>query len=74
MNTNWSKVKKVKISLDDLLVVLEAMKETNDTKDIIFFEFNGLPAICDAADQDNVITFQTVSEEGVVDEDDEIIH
>lgn len=64
----------MKISLDDLLVVLQAMKDTNDTRDIMFFEFNGMPAICDADDPDNIITFQSVSEDGEVNEDDEVIH
>lgn len=67
-------MKKVKISLDDLLVVLEAMKETNNTKDIMFFEFNNMPAICDADEPDNVITFQSVTEDGEVNEDDETVH
>lgn len=67
-------MKKVKISLDDLLVVLEAMKETAGTKDILFFEFNGMPALCDAEDPDNIITFQSVSETGEVNEEDEVIH
>jgi hypothetical protein len=67
-------MKKVKISLDDLLVVLEAMKDSAGTKDIMFFEFNGMPAICDAEDPDNIITFQAVSETGEVDTDEETIH
>lgn len=67
-------MKKVKISLDDLLVVLEAMRETAGTQDILFFEFNGMPAICDAEDPDNIVTFQSVSETGEVDTDEEIVH
>lgn len=67
-------MKRVKISLDDLLVVLEAMKSTGDTTDIIFFEFNGMPAICDADDPDNIISFQSVSATGEVNEEDETVH
>lgn len=51
-------MRKVKISLQDLLVVLQAMEE-NGTTDIIVFDHNGLPAIADADEQDNIITFQT---------------
>lgn len=56
------------------MVVLEAMRDTSQTEEIIFFEYNGYPAIADANDPDNVITFQSVSEDGTVNEDDETIH
>ena len=55
------------------MVVLEAMIE-NGTREIIFFEHSGYPAIADAEDQDSVITFQSVNSEGVVNEDDETVH
>jgi hypothetical protein len=67
-------MRKVKISLDDLLVVLESMKETGGTQEITFFEYNGMPAICDSNDPDNIITFQSVNEAGEVNEDDETVH
>lgn len=66
-------MKKICISIDDLLVVLDAMKD-NGTTDIIFFEFNSLPAICDKNEPDNIITFQSVNETGEVDEDNEVVH
>ncbi len=66
-------MKKVKISIQDLLVVLDAMVE-NNTTDIIFFSYNDYPAIADADDPDSVITFQSVSEDGTVNEDDEQVH
>ena len=66
-------MKRIKISIDDILAVLEAMKE-NGTVDIIMFELDGLPALTDADDPDSAITFRTVSESGEVDEKDEIIH
>ncbi len=66
-------MKKVKIPLEDLLAVLESMKQ-DGTQEIVFFEFNSLPAIADADEPDNVITFQTVSEKGEVSEEDEVIH
>lgn len=66
-------IKKIKISLDDLLVVLDAMKE-NGTRDIYFFSYNDYPAICDSDDPESVITFQSVNETGEVNEDEEIIH
>lgn len=49
-------MKKVKIALEDLLIVLEAM-EVNGTKDIIFFDYNGKPAIADADEPEQIITF-----------------
>lgn len=52
-------MKKVKINLDDLVVVLEAMRDTNGTKEIVFFEHNNLPAIADADEPESLITFQT---------------
>lgn len=67
-------MKKIKISLDDLLVVLEAMKDSGGTKEILFFEYQGYPAICDANDPESVITFAAVNELGEVDEDLENIH
>lgn len=50
-------MRKVKIPLDDLILVLEAMRDSGGTKDLLIFELNGLPAIADFAEQDNVITF-----------------
>jgi hypothetical protein len=46
----------------------------NGTTEIVFFSYNDYPAIADADDQDSVITFQSVSEDGTVNEDDEVIH
>lgn len=51
-------MRKVKIDLQDILVVLQAMEE-NGTKQVIFFEKDGLPSICDAEEPDNIIMFQT---------------
>jgi hypothetical protein len=51
-------MKRVKIDLMDLLMVLEAMNE-NGTKEILLFEHGGLPALADADDPDNMVTFQT---------------
>lgn len=67
-------MKKIKINLEDLLVVLEAMRE-NGTTDIIFFEHGDsmLPAICDANEPDNIIAFQTFDPE-VEDKDGNAIH
>lgn len=65
-------MKRVKIELMDLLVVLEAMNE-NGTKDIIFLEHAGLPAIADADEPENLITFQTFdSDEEAANEDGEM--
>lgn len=64
-------MRKIKVSLDDLLVVLESMRDTAGTTEIIFFEYNGKPAICDADDRDNVISFATESDN---EENEEITH
>jgi hypothetical protein len=66
-------MKKIKISIDDLLTVLDAMKE-NGTNEIIFFEHNNMPAICDSEDPDSIISFASVNEDGSVNEEDEVIH
>lgn len=67
-------MKKVKIPLDDLLTVLSAMKDSEGTTDIIFFEYNGYPAIADFDEPDNVVTFASVNEEGEVNAEDEQVH
>jgi hypothetical protein len=52
-------VKRVKIDIQDLLMVLNAMVDSAGTTDVIFFEHNSLPALADASDPDNIITFET---------------
>ncbi len=66
-------MKKIKISIDDLLVVLDQMKD-GGTQEIYFFVYNDYPAICDANDPESVISFQSVSEDGTVNESDEELH
>lgn len=66
-------MKRVKISIEDLLTVLDAMAHEGTTE-ILFFEHGGYPAIADANDPTNAISFQSVSEDGTVNEDDEVIH
>lgn len=65
-------MKKIKIDIRDLMVVLEAMVE-NGTTEIVFFDHDDLPAIADADEPDNFITFQTFDEE-VEDKDGNKIH
>lgn len=55
-------MKKVKVNLEDVLVVLMAMQD-NGTQDVVFFEHGGHPAMADADDPDSIITFQTFDEE-----------
>lgn len=55
-------MKKIKVNLEDILVVLEAMRE-NGTEDVVFFESDGMPAIADADEPENVIRFQTFDPE-----------
>ena len=66
-------MKKIKISLDDLLAALEVCKEAG-WRNVMIFELNNYPAVADADDPDQVITFQSVNENGEVDEDDETVH
>lgn len=61
-------MKKVKIAIADLITVLDVMRE-NGTTDVIFMEWQGLPAICDSADQDNIISFAIEDGESLLDED-----
>ncbi len=56
-------MKKVKIELEELLAVLEAMRDSGGTTEIIIFEHNSLPAICDANEPDNIVTFRTDGED-----------
>lgn len=64
-------MKKIKINIDDLIQVLEVLRDNGGTKDVIFFEYNNLPAMADAAEPENIIMFQSV--EGTA-EDEDVIH
>ena len=66
-----NKMKKIKIDIRDLMIVLEAMLEQG-TINIIFFEHNNMPAIADADDPDNIISFQTYDEESETKDGDSI--
>ncbi len=60
---------KVRISIDDLLMVLETMKETAGTTEVVIFEYEGRPAIADAVNPDEgIITFASEPTEGESDE------
>jgi hypothetical protein len=58
-------VKKLKISVDQLMDLLTEMRETGGTETIYIFERDGLPAICDADDEDNYIIFSTGDDDGL---------
>lgn len=65
-------MKKIKLDIQDLLVVLESMID-GGTTEIVFFEHNSFPAIADAENPDNIIAFAPVEdEEEEKDEDDQI--
>ncbi len=66
-------MKKVKVPLEDLIQVLEAMRDTGGTTEVIFFSWKGMPALADALSPENIITFQTteVTEEEDFDNDDD---
>lgn len=61
-------MKSVTISIEDLMVVLEALKENGSTE-IMLFEYNGAPAMSDASEPDNIISFQTESANGEVEDE-----
>lgn len=58
-------MKKLKISVEQLMALLTEMQETGGTETIYIFEHNGMPAICDADDEDNYIIFSTGEEDGL---------
>lgn len=62
-------MKKIRIPLDDLITVLEALRDSGGATEVIIFEYEGIPALVDADDPDNVITFQAIGEDGENDED-----
>lgn len=64
-----ARIKKIKIDIDDLITVLEAMKESAGTESVVIIEHEGLPALADANDMDNIIMFQAVGDEQNTDED-----
>jgi hypothetical protein len=55
-------MKRIKVNLDDILMVLDAMKE-NGTQEVVFFESEGMPAIADADEPENIIRFQPFDSE-----------
>lgn len=63
-------MKKIKVNVDDLITVLEALKE-NGTSSVILFEYEGTPAMADADEPENIILFQS-SEQDEADED--VVH
>jgi hypothetical protein len=56
--------------LEDLLSVLEQMRDSGGTVQVIIFEHDGMPAICDADEPGNIIAFAPDPEA----EDDETLH
>jgi hypothetical protein len=59
----------VKISIDDLLTVLETMKNEG-TLEIVMCERSGYPALYDFDNQDSYIMFQGVDSEGNVNDEE----
>ena len=60
-------MKKVQIAIDDLMQVLEVMKDAGTTE-VLFFTHKDLPALADAHEPENIIMFQPLedSDEGQV--------
>lgn len=61
-------MRKIKVPLEDILIVLEAMMHQGTT-DIIIFNYNGVPAIADANEPENIITFATEDHDPTLEED-----
>jgi hypothetical protein len=66
-------IKNIKIAIEDLLVVLQSMREEGTTE-IVFCEKNGYPALYDFDNADSYIMFQGVDGEGNVNDESEEIH
>lgn len=66
-------MKTVKINLLDVLAVLEAMKDSG-TQDILVFDHEGIPAIADANEPENMVTFTTFDGEEEMIKDGEELH
>lgn len=58
-------MRKLKIKIIDLIDLLQEMQETGQTETIYIFERDGLPAICDADDEENYIIFSTGEDDGL---------
>lgn len=65
-------MKKIRIDITDLIAVLETLKESGGTKEVIFFDHDGSPALADADDPENLILFQQAEDEDP--ETDEMVH
>lgn len=65
-------MKKISIPLEDLLIMLEALQD-NGCNDIVIFEHEGMPAIADINNPDDLITFR-VSEEDEETSETEKVH
>lgn len=57
-------MKKIRIDINDLIDVLEILRENGGTTHVLFFEHNNLPAMADADEPENIIMFQSVDEDG----------
>jgi hypothetical protein len=57
-------MKHVSIPIDDLITVLEAMRESGSTTHVVFTEYEGWPALCDRDEPENIIMFKGEEEEG----------
>lgn len=56
-------MKKIAIDLQDLIDVLVAMRDSGGTTQVVIFEHNGLPTLCDKDDPENIIQFQVFDKE-----------
>lgn len=64
-------MKKIRLNIDDLITVLESLRDSGGTTEIIILDHDGYPAIVDANEQENVIMFQ-VDESEPVDPEDQV--
>ncbi len=52
-------MKSVAVNLQDLIDILEAMRDSGGTTEIVLFERKGMLAICDREQPEDIITFQS---------------
>jgi hypothetical protein len=50
-------LRRVKIDIEELISILEQMRDTGGTQQVILFDHEGTAALCDADEPDNIIAF-----------------
>lgn len=67
-------MKKLSIPLNDLLIVLEALRDDCGTTDLVVSERDGYLCLADANDEENIVSFRPEDEEVETNDDGENLH